>query len=31
MESMRINKYTTLKGSENLPELVKESSVNYPL
>lgn len=30
MESMRINKYTTLKGSENLPELVKESSVNYP-
>lgn len=27
---MRINKYTTLKGKDNVPELVKEVSVNYP-
>lgn len=27
---MRINKYTTLKGKDDIPELVKEVSVNYP-
>lgn len=26
---MRINKYTTLKGKDNIPELVKDFSVNY--
>lgn len=26
---MRINKYTTLKGNDNIPQLVKEMSTNY--